>query len=151
MLEDEDFTESEVDIEARRAAKRADDAAASKERAAEKQLAARRDADEAGVRELLRHKVKGKQISDAGQAAIVDGVGVVMSQLCSLDLPTMRGRLGLSIMDARLLSNVLGKADVVAKFMVSNPHPHPQNPHLILTSSSPSPHLNPHLIFHRCR
>ena len=118
MLEDEDFTLSGVDIGARRAAKALADAAVNEERAAEKKAAVRREADAAGVRELLQCKEKGRQISYAGQATILEGVGGAMDQLCSLDLKAMRVGLGLSIMDARLLSNVLGKADVVARYMV---------------------------------
>ena len=97
MLTDDDYTTSRIDIAARRSAKAAADQAF---------------ADAQGVRDLLHSE--GRDISAAGADAIIRGAGT-MTKLCAMDLAAMKS-LGLSIMDARFLANLMASSPTVARF-----------------------------------
>ena len=104
LLQDEDFTTYSIDIAARRRAKAAADKAY---------------ADAQTLRELLQRE--GREISAAGQELIAAGAKN-MTQLCSLDLAGMKA-LGLGIVDARLLANLMGASPTVARFRVRAQEP----------------------------
>jgi serine/threonine-protein kinase len=135
LLQEEDFRSKGIDIAARRKAQKAADAAdaaakkaadaadaaataaaiaASKAQTAADAAAAGNaaevDADARGLRVFLQSE--GTQISAAGQQTIILKVKAV-TKLCDLDLAGAQA-VGLNVVDARLLTNLLGSSPTIA-------------------------------------
>lgn len=112
LLEEEDFAACGIDIAARGATRAAEEKAKNRQDAAAA-AAAQDAADKEAMQRLLQSEAG--QLSDAGQAAVGAG-STGLSELCRMRVGEMKAALGLSIADARVLCNVLGRSPYVEEF-----------------------------------